>query len=186
MDSSSAVLIDNFLPQLTFNSISTKVVESHHYTNGKLGDYVRDALWDEVTNLVFARLKEIGLYSDSFEEDKKVTNFSYNQFRPSNYYHGYAPGPHIDNGSYVFYIHPDWDAGWGGKLKLPQANEQEYRDGIWARPNRFIWMNPNVLHDISTTSESATHARVTNLGFLNRCFDQNPVGIDYINISTTI
>ena len=47
-------------------------------------------------------------------------------------------------------------------------------------------MNPNVLHDISTTSESATHARVTNLGFLNRCFDQNPVGVDYINISTTI
>ena len=55
----------------------------------------------------------------------------------------------------------------------------------FAKPNRFVWMNPNVIHDVSTTSESATHSRVTNLGFLNSCFDLNPIGVEYINIFTT-
>ena len=72
---------------------------------------------------------------------------------------------HIDNGSYVYYIHPDWDENWGGKLQLPNAQNGEHRSGIHAKPNRFIWMNPSVLHDITSTGTNALHARVTNLGF---------------------
>jgi len=185
MSIKSAVLIDNFLPQETFDSISARVSESPNYTSGKVADYVRDDLWNEVTRIVFDRLKSIGLYKESFETDKNITNFSYNQFRPSNYYHGYAHGPHIDNGSYVFYIHPHWDESWDGKLKITEAVDSQYRDGIFAKPNRFIWMNPNVIHDVSTTSENASHSRVTNLGFLNSCFDINPSGVEYINIFTT-
>ena len=182
---SRAILIDNFLPQDTFDAISEKVTHSEHWVSGKLGDFVRDELWDEVTDLVFQRCKEIDLYNEHrFPLDKKNANFSHNQFRPHNYHHNNEQGPHADNGSYVFYIHPDWDEAWGGKLQIVNAEEEQYREGIFAKPNRFIWMNPRVLHDITRTGDTP-HARATNLGFLNTCFDNDPVGVDYINISTT-
>ena len=179
-----AILIDNFLPESSWNVIQEMVTESKYWTGGILGDYVRDKLWNYTTDNVFGRCKEVGLYSERFEFDKKNYNFSYNQFRPANYHHNGNQGAHIDNGSYVYYIHPDWDESWAGYLQLPNAENSEYRS-IYAKPNRFIWMNPSVLHDITPTSSDATHARVTNLGFLNSCFDNDPVGVEYINILTT-
>ena len=180
----SAILIDNFLDQEKFNIISSKVAEASHYTNGEFAD-LRDDLWEEVTDLVFERIQEVGLYLHHFAESKKLASFSYNQFRPSNYGHGNMHGPHRDNGSYVFYIHPHWDENWEGKLKIINAVEEEYRTAIFAKPNRFIWMNPCTLHDISTTTENTEHARVTNLGFLGGEIYVDPVGVDYINIFTT-
>ena len=82
----------------------------------------------------------------------------------------------------MYYIHPHWNENWDGRLKIVDALEEQYRTGIYAKPNRFIWMNPNTVHDISTTSQSSEHSRVTNLGFLNACISENPVGTDYINI----
>ena len=93
-------------------------------------------------------------------------------------------GPHKDNGSYVFYIHPHWDENWEGKLKIINAVEEEYITAIFAKPNRFIWMDPHTLHDISTTSKNSEHARVTNLGFLGGEIYVDPVGVDYLNIFT--
>ena len=93
-------------------------------------------------------------------------------------------GPHVDNGSYVLYIHPDWNENWEGTIKIVDAVDSQYRDGIYAKPNRFIWMNPTVKHDISTTSSDAEHARVTNLGFLGGILHNDPSGVDYINIFT--
>ena len=180
----SAILIDNFLAEDKFNSISAKVAASSHYTNGEFAD-LRDDLWEEVTNLVFERMQEVGLYLHHFAESRKLASFSYNQYRPSNYGHGNIHGPHRDNGSYVFYIHPHWDENWEGKLKITNAVEEEYRTAIFAKPNRFIWMNPCTLHDISTTTENTEHARVTNLGFLGGEFYVDPIGVDYINIFTT-
>tara|TARA_Y100000033_G_C2689761_1_gene83157 strand:- start:21 stop:575 length:555 start_codon:yes stop_codon:yes gene_type:complete len=180
-----AILIDDFLSESDFSSITEKVVESEYWSNDTLGDYLRDDLWDATTNLVFKRLKEINLFEEKFWRDKKNYNFSYNQFRPTNYHHNGNNGAHIDNGSYVFYIHPDWDEGWGGKLQLPNAQNGEHRSGIHAKPNRFIWMNPSVLHDITSTGTNALHARVTNLGFMNWCFDHDPSNCAYLNIFTT-
>ena len=184
MSHRSAILIDNFLPEDTFNSISLRVSQSPSYRDGKVHDYVRDDFWREVTFLVLDRMKEIGLYQEHHVAATEVGNFSYNQFRPANYGHGNFNGPHIDNGSYVYYIHPHWDEYWEGKLKLTEAVEEQYRNGIHATPNRFIWMNPDVIHDVTTTSVNAEHARVTNLGFQGGCFDQNPVGVEYLNIFT--
>jgi len=181
----SAILIDNFLPQDIFDNISAEIADSPGYTSGKLEDYVRDYLWDNITLLVFERLKQIGLYREHFINEKEIANFSYNQYRPKNCGYGNDKGPHIDNGSYVYYIHPHWDEDWEGRLKIVNALEEQYRTGIYAKPNRFIWMNPDTVHDISTTSQSSEHSRVTNLGFLNACISENPVGTDYINIFTT-
>lgn len=184
MSCRSAILIDNFLSEDKFSVISAKVAASPQYTSGQFAD-VRDELWEEVTNLVFERLREIGLYHYHFSDATKIHNFSMNQYRPSNYGHGNMFGPHRDNGSYVFYIHPHWDENWEGKLKIINADQQKYREGIIAKPNRFIWMNPCTLHDISTTSENTEHARVTNLGFLGGEFYIDPIGVEYINIFTT-
>ena len=180
-----AILIDNFLSENDFSSITEKVVESEYWSNDTLGDYLRDDLWNYVTERVFARCGSIGLYDDRFLTDKQNTNFSYNQFRPANYHHNGNRGPHVDNGSYVFYIHPEWNEDWDGKLQLVNAENEEYKIGIYAKPNRFIWMNPSVVHDITPTSPNSTHARVTNLGFMNTCFDQNPTNCEYLNIFTT-
>ena len=183
MSCRSAILIDNFLAQDKFDEISSKVVAASNYTNCEFAD-LRDDLWREVTDIVFERLKEVGLYLHHFEEASKLASFSYNQFRPSNYGHGNMYGPHKDNGSYVFYIHPHWDENWEGKLKIINAVEEEYRTAIFAKPNRFIWMDPHTLHDISTTSKNSEHARVTNLGFLGGEIYVDTVGVDYLNIFT--
>lgn len=189
MSCRGAILIDNFLPQDVFDDISTKVSNTPQYTSGVWSDE-RDELWNEVTLLVFDRLRELSLYKPHFEKASKIYNFSYNQYRPAGY-GGNSPGqhvnqPHRDDGSYVFYIHPHWDENWDGKLKIIDAAEEHHREGIYAKPNRFIWIEPEILHDITTVSLDAEHARVTNLGFLGGEYhiDINPIGVEYINIFT--
>ena len=71
-----AILIDNFLSENDFSSITEKVVESEYWSNDTLGDYLRDDLWNYVTERVFARCGSIGLYDDRFLTDKQNTNFS--------------------------------------------------------------------------------------------------------------
>ena len=65
------------------------------------------------------------------------------------------------------------------------AVEEEYRTGIFAKPNRFIWIDPSTLHDVTSTSETTTHARVTNIAFLGGEMYVDPVGTNFINILTT-
>ena len=182
MSCRSAILIDNFLPQDKFDELSSKVSSSLNYTNNEFAE-LRDELWEESYKLVFERLKEIGLYQLHFSESIKL--FGYNQFRPSDYGHGNMYGPHVDNGGYVFYIHPHWDESWEGRLQITNAEDEQYRNGIFAKPNRFIWIDPSTLHNVTTTSEITEHARVANIAFLGGEMYADPVGIDFINIFTT-
>ena len=178
----SAILIDNFLEQSKFDTISAKVAASSEYNTTTIQD-TRDALFEEAYGAVFERLKEIGLYQTHFAESVKL--FGYNQFRPANEGYGNFNGPHFDHGGYVFYIHPHWDESWEGKIKITNADVEEYRTGIYAKPNRFIWIEPGTFHDVTTTSSNTTHARVANIAFLGGNINIDPVGITFINISTT-
>jgi|TARA_R100000030_G_scaffold99561_1_gene90798 Rps23 Pro-64 3,4-dihydroxylase Tpa1-like proline 4-hydroxylase len=177
----SAILIDNFLPQDSFDSLSAQVSSSPEYTSGQFEE-PRDELCRQARELVLQRLEEIGLYQPHFQEASQL--FGYNQFRPSDYGHGNIYGPHVDNGGYVFYIHPHWDENWGGRLSITNAEEEEYKN-IYAKPNRFIWIEPNTLHDVSSTSSDITHSRVTNISFMGGNIHINPIGVEYINILTT-
>ena len=107
----SAILIDNFLSQNDFDSLSSKVAASPYYTSGQFEE-PRDDLCREARELVLQRLQDIGLYQPHFQEAAQL--FGYNQFRPADYGHGNIYGPHVDNGGYVFYIHPHWDENWVG------------------------------------------------------------------------
>ena len=178
----SAILIDNFLEQSKFDTLSAKVAASSEYYTTTIQD-TREALFEEAYGLVFERLKEIGLYQTHFAESVKL--FGYNQFRPANEGYGNFNGPHFDHGGYVFYIHPDWDESWEGKIKITNADVEEYRTGIYAKPNRFIWIEPGTFHDVTTTASNTTHARVANIAFLGGNINIDPVGITFINISTT-
>jgi len=182
MSCRSAILIDNFLEQSKFDSISSKVEASPDYHTTTVQD-TRDALFQEAYGAVFERLKEIGLYQTHFAESVKM--FGYNQFRPANEGYGNFNGPHFDHGGYVFYIHPHWDESWEGKIKFTNADEQQYRDGLFAKPNRFIWIQPGTYHDVTTTSSNTSHARVANIAFLAGVIHIDPSGTDFSNISTT-
>ena len=177
----SAILIDNFLPQNDFDSLSSKVAASSYYTSGQFEE-PRDELCREARELVLQRLQDINLYQPHFQEAAQL--FGYNQFRPAGYGHGNIYGPHVDNGGYVFYIHPHWDENWGGRLTITNAVEEEYKS-IYAKPNRFIWIEPSTLHDVSSTSAEAEHSRVTNIAFMGGNIHTNPTGTEYINIFTT-
>ena len=177
----SAILIDNFLSQNDFDSLSSKVAASPYYTSGQFEE-PRDDLCREARELVLQRLQDIGLYQPHFQEAAQL--FGYNQFRPADYGHGNIYGPHVDNGGYVFYIHPHWDENWGGRLTITNAVEEEYKS-IYAKPNRFIWIEPRTLHDVSSTSAEAEHSRVTNIAFMGGNIHTNPTGTEYINIFTT-
>ena len=177
----SAILIDNFLSQNDFDSLSSKVAASPYYTSGQFEE-PRDDLCREARELVLQRLQDIGLYQPHFQEAAQL--FGYNQFRPADYGHGNIYGPHVDNGGYVFYIHPDWDENWDGRLSITNAVEEEYKS-IYAKPNRFIWIEPNTLHDVSSTSTEAEHSRVTNIAFMGGNIHTNPTKVEYINIFTT-
>jgi hypothetical protein len=181
MSCRSAILIDNFLQQDKFNSLTEKVVRASNYNNGQFAE-LKDDLWKESYTLVLDRLREIGLHQIHFDESVKL--FGYNQFRPKNYGHGNMHGPHVDNGGYVFYIHPHWDETWEGKIKFIHAVEEEHRNGIFPKPNRFIWIDPSTVHDVTTTSSNITHSRVANIAFLGGDIRVDPVGIDFINIFT--
>jgi Rps23 Pro-64 3,4-dihydroxylase Tpa1-like proline 4-hydroxylase len=177
----SAILIDNFLSKENFENLSNQVAESPYYTNGQFEE-PRDELCRQARELVLERLQEIGLYQPHFQEASQL--FGYNQFRPANYGHGNIYGPHVDNGGYVFYIHPHWDEEWEGRLSITNAVEEEYKS-IFAKPNRFIWIEPDTLHDITTTSPESTHSRVTNVAFMGGNIHINPTNTDFINIFTT-
>ena len=182
MSCRSAILIDNFLDQSKFDNLSAKVAASSAYNTTTVQD-LRDDLFTEVYTAVFDRLKEIKLYQPHFDESIKL--FGYNQFRPANEGYGNFNGPHFDHGGYVFYIHPHWDESWEGKIKITNADEEQYRNGIYAKPNRFIWIDPGTYHDVTTTASNTTHARVSNIAFLGGDIHVDPVGITFINILTT-
>ena len=177
----SAILIDNFLTQDKFDEISSLVANSPFYEGGQFEE-PRDELCSKIINLVLERLREIGLYQHHYQEAAKL--FCYNQFRPSNYGHGNIHGTHVDNGGYVFYIHPHWDEEWGGRLSIFNAIEEEYKS-IYAKPNRFIWIEPSTLHDISSTSSDTTHSRVTNIAFMGGNIHIDPINTEFINIFTS-
>ena len=181
MYSRSAILIDTFLEQRKFDALSSKVAASSEYNTTTIQD-TRDALFEEAYGLVFERLKELGLYQTHFADSVKL--FGYNQFRPANEGYGNFNGPHFDHGGYVFYIHPHWDESWEGKIKITHAVEGQYQNGIYAKPNRFIWIEPGTFHDVTTTTSNTSHARVANIAFLGGEIFIDPVGTSFINIVT--
>ena len=87
-------------------------------------------------------------------------------------------GYHIDFGGFVYYIHPTWDESWGGNLLFQNCDV----DKIEPKPNRFVWINPKVPHGIEVVNDSATHNRITIVGWPEGCIEY-PEATQQINIT---
>ena len=70
-------------------------------------------------------------------------------------------------------------------MQITNAVEEEYRNGIFAKPNRFIWIDPSTFHDVTSTIENTEHSRVANIAFLGGEMYVDPIGVDFINILTS-
>ena len=90
----SAILIDDFLAQDTFNTISSQVAIAPEYNTTTVVD-TKDSLWEQTYTAVLDRLRELGIYQQHFAESVKI--FGYNQFRPANEGYGNFNGPHFDH-----------------------------------------------------------------------------------------
>ena len=66
-------------------------------------------------------------------------------------------GYHREQGGYIYYIHPAWESSWGGNLKFKDCDV----DKVEPKPNRFVWVNPDVWHGIEVVDSSANTNRVT-------------------------
>lgn len=102
------------------------------------------------------------------------------------YGRGIRVGWHSDKhsvGSFTFYAHREWRAGWGGELMIPSNDdrpnskkvdwESAYAEqngyGMWIspKPNRCILLAPGVVHSVNRVDADAGAAqRCVVIGFL--------------------
>ena len=66
-------------------------------------------------------------------------------------------GYHREFGGYIYYIHPAWESSWGGNLKFRGCDSAL----LEPKPNRFVWVNPEVWHGIQVVNDSANTNRIT-------------------------
>ena len=66
-------------------------------------------------------------------------------------------GYHREFGGYIYYIHPAWNTSWGGNLKFKDCDATL----IEPKPNRFVWVNPEIWHGIEVVNDSASTNRIT-------------------------
>ena len=72
-------------------------------------------------------------------------------------------GYHREQGGYIYYIHPAWTSSWGGHLKFKDCSV----DKIEPKPNRWVWVNPDVWHGIEVVTEPAATCRVSAVAWPN-------------------
>ncbi len=152
----AAVVIDNFLDSGKWNTIQSgisNILNSSTYFQGRDDPHAQINLWIE------EKLKGLNLWQTHW--DKKIKLFSnlvsipkevdVESLDPTN------GGYHREQGGYIYYIHPAWDSSWGGNLKFRSCTVEK----VEPKPNRFIWVNPDVWHGIEVVNSTASTNRVT-------------------------
>jgi hypothetical protein len=64
-------------------------------------------------------------------------------------------------------MHPSWQSDWGGHLKFKDCDVEQ----IEPTPNRFVWINPVVLHGIEVVNHNSSHNRVTFVSWPEGCVE---------------
>ena len=153
--STAAIAIDNFLTTDKWNTIQSGI---SGYLNSDFID-VRDSFQTQINSWIEEKLKELNLWEDSWEEDIKL--FSSLRTTPAGLnVESYDPtngGYQREAGGYIYYIHPEWYASWGGHLNFKDTDVHQ----IEPKANRFVWVNPGVWHGIEVVNASASNNRIT-------------------------
>ena len=160
--STAAVVIDNFLDSGEWNTIQNNISTS---LNSSTYLEVMDSLNTQINSWIQAKLTSLNLWQSSWEED--VKNFSAIKSIPKGMdIESGDPvngGYHREQGGYIYYIHPAWTSSWGGHLKFKDCSV----DKIEPKPNRWVWVNPDVWHGIEVVTEPAPTCRVSAVAWPN-------------------
>ena len=154
--STAAIVIDNFLSESQWDTIQSGVTS---HLNSTLYGESKDSLYTEVTAWIEEKLKSLNLWQDSWKDEVKLFS-SLNSLPKGVDVESSDPangGYHRESGGYIYYIHPAWESSWGGNLKFKDCSV----DKIEPKPNRFVWVNPDVWHGIEVVSDTAGTNRVT-------------------------
>ena len=97
-------------------------------------------------------------------ENVGVTPWCYTQGTGLTWHNDAGPGY---EGSYVFYVHSEWRATWGGQLLIAK-NESDGRY-FYPKPNRLVLMRRGVPHSIQRVDTNAgENCRLSLSGFFLR------------------
>ena len=167
----AAVVIDNFLPQDKWDWIQDNItgyLNTEQFVENIHEPYRTSIGW------IKDRLMELDLFQEHWNSNLDSWSFI-NTLPPNIDRESSGTGYHIDFGGFVYYVHPTWDSSWGGHLKFENCDVDE----IVPVPNRFVWINPKVPHGIGVVHDTATHNRVTIVGWPEGC-------VEYPNASMQI
>lgn len=168
----AAIIIDNFLPSDQWKYVQSNL-SKYLQTNTFLED--RDNPYDDCIIWIKEKLKSLGIWREHWENT--INMWSYiNSLPPEIDRESSSDGGyHSEFGGFVYYCHPTWNSSWGGYLKFKNCSVEK----IEPKPNRFVWINPAVLHGIEVVNSTATHNRITVVGWPEGC-------VEYPNASIII
>ena len=153
--STAAIVIDNFLSTDKWNTIQSGITS---YVNSAVYMEERNSLHTQINGWIEDKLKELNLWQTSWKDEIPLFS-SINVGIPvsDRESSGESGGYHVESGGYILYIHPTWDASWGGHLKFKDCDVEK----IEPTPNRFVWVNPKIWHGIEVFNNTATTNRIT-------------------------
>lgn len=161
----AAIVIDNFLTDEHWDYVQKNLREYLYHTS-----FVEDKgqLYSQIIVWIKEKLKSLDIWRDHWENT--IDMWSYINSLPSGIDRESSSdngGYHSEFGGFVYYVHPSWDSSWGGHLKFKNCSVEK----IEPKPNRFVWINPVVLHGIEVVNSIATHNRITVVGWPEGCVE---------------
>ena len=151
----AAIVIDDFLSTSQWNEIQSNI--SSHLNSSY--EENRNNIHAQINSWIEIKLKELGLWQDAWAAEIKAFS-SLNSLPKEINVESSDPangGYHREQGGYIYYIHPAWESSWGGNLKFKDCDVEK----VEPKPNRFVWVNPDVWHGIEPVDTSANTNRVT-------------------------
>ena len=160
--STAAIAIDSFLDSNKWNTIQSGITD---YLNASEYSENRTPLHTQINSWIQAKLTSLNLWQSAWESDVKLfssinvlpKDINVESSDPTN------GGYHREEGGYIYYIHPSWESSWGGELKFKDCDVAS----VEPIPNRFVWVNPGVLHGIGVVTSAATTNRITSVAWPN-------------------
>ena len=152
----AAIAIDNFLDTDKWDTIQSGISQ---YLNASDYSENRTSLHTNINSWIKDKLSSLGLWNNVWDDEIKL--FSSINVLPKNINVEEGDtvngGYHREDGGYIYYIHPAWNTSWGGNLKFKDCDVPL----IEPKPNRFVWVNPEIWHGIEVVNDSASTNRIT-------------------------
>jgi len=154
--STAAIAIDNFLDSTKWDTIQSGISD---YLTASDYSQNRTSLQTQINSWIQEKLTSLNLWQSPWENEVKLFS-SINVLPKGIDVESSDPtngGYHREDGGYIYYIHPTWESSWGGNLKLKNCSV----DNIEPKPNRFVWVNPDIWHGIEVVNDTASTNRIT-------------------------